>query len=79
MRAELRQMSRIVEKLTVPTLIIRGVGSDFCSTAAAARRMCAAQPRITSATVAGASHYVHDDAPQAFITLVKEFLSSYNR
>ncbi len=68
----------IVAKLSVPTLIIRGALSDFCPTTAVAR-MCAINPHITSVTVPGASHYVHDDAPQAFITHVRQFLSSHSR
>ena len=63
----------LVEHLRVPTLVIRGEKSDFCPLDTV-ERMCAINPRITHATVANASHYVHDDAAQPFAEHVRQFL-----
>lgn len=63
----------IVERLAVRTLIIRGEASDFCP-AESVDRMCTSNPRIRSVTIAGATHYVHDDAPAQFASAVERFL-----
>jgi pimeloyl-ACP methyl ester carboxylesterase len=62
-----------VRKITTPTLIIRGGRSDFCPLETV-QRMQRENPLLTHATVAGASHYVHDDAPETFRGLVEGFL-----
>ena len=63
----------IVTGLRVPTLIVRGERSDFCPSTTSAE-MCARNSRISCVTVPGASHYVHDDAPELFAEHVKRFL-----
>lgn len=66
----------VVSRITTPTLVIRGGNSDFCPAPTVAR-MCAANPHIASATVPGASHYVHDDQPEAFNQLVARFVAQH--
>ena len=65
----------VVMRLSVPTLLIRGEKSDFCSESTVAQMM-AGNPRIRAITVPGASHYVHDDAPVTFAAQVASFLKS---
>jgi pimeloyl-ACP methyl ester carboxylesterase len=67
----------VVERLRVPTLVIRGSLSDFCP-AETVGRMAERNSHIQSATVAGASHYVHDDAPALFAGLVGRFLAAHS-
>jgi len=64
----------VIERITTPTLIIRGAASDFCP-AATVSAMCARNPSLRAVTIAGAGHYVHDDAPAEFVTHVREFLT----
>jgi pimeloyl-ACP methyl ester carboxylesterase len=64
----------VVERLAVRTLIIRGEASDFCPAESVAR-MCASNPRVSSVTIPGATHYVHDDAPVQFANEVEAFLA----
>ncbi|HJS90549.1 MAG TPA: alpha/beta hydrolase [Steroidobacteraceae bacterium] len=64
----------VVARIAVPTLIIRGEHSDFCP-AETVEEMRKCNPRITSLSVPGASHYVHDDAPGLFAEHVLRFLS----
>lgn len=66
----------VVTRISTPTLVIRGAKSDFCPVEAVTR-MCALNPRITSATVPGASHYVHDDQPEAYNQLVARFIAEH--
>lgn len=63
----------LIERLKMPTLVIHGERSDFCSPAAVAR-MKQLNARIESVAVPAAGHYVHDDAPEPFIRHVREFL-----
>ena len=63
-----------VERIRTPTLVIRGERSDFCP-AGTVTQMCACNPNIRAVSVAGAGHYVHDDAPAEFVTHVREFLT----
>lgn len=72
--ARLVDLWPIVDRLQVPTLIIRGERSDFCpkTTVDDIRRR---NPRVESVTIEGASHYVHDDAPTAFAENVATFLA----
>jgi pimeloyl-ACP methyl ester carboxylesterase len=65
----------IVERLRVPTLVIRGAHSDFCPVETV-QQMCKLNPRISAITVPGASHYVHDDAPAEYIAHVGRFLAA---
>jgi pimeloyl-ACP methyl ester carboxylesterase len=63
----------VVDCLAVPTLVIRGSNSDFCPAETVAR-MTERNPHIREIAVAGASHYVHDDAPAVFNALVRAFV-----
>jgi pimeloyl-ACP methyl ester carboxylesterase len=63
----------VVDRLSVPTLVIRGAKSDFCPGETVAR-MVERNPSIRYAEVAGASHYVHDDAPDTFNAYVRAFV-----
>ena len=63
----------VVEALQSPTLVIRGERSDFCPLSTV-EEMMRRNRLIASATVPGASHYVHDDAPAAFISHLRRFL-----
>ena len=65
----------VVDRLTVPTLVIRGGNSDFCPAETVAR-MAERNPHIRDVAVAGASHYVHDDAPAVFNAHVRAFVDS---
>jgi len=64
----------VVESLSVPTLVIRGERTDFCAADTVAR-MVSGNPHIDAVTVAGATHYVHDDAPEVFAKHVSQFLA----
>lgn len=64
----------VVEAIRTPTLVIRGERSDFCKLETVLD-MEARNPAFTHVTVAGASHYVHDDAPEQFAGLVEGFLA----
>ncbi|MEO5707878.1 MAG: alpha/beta hydrolase [Alteraurantiacibacter sp.] len=64
----------IIAGIRVPTLVIRGGRSDFCNLAKV-RELEAANPLLAHATVAEASHYVHDDAPESFARLIEGFLA----
>ena len=64
----------VIAAIRTPTLVIRGGKSDFCNLA----KVCeleAGNPALTHASVAEASHYVHDDAPESFARLVEGFLA----
>jgi pimeloyl-ACP methyl ester carboxylesterase len=64
-----------VEALQCPTLVLRGAKSDFLS-ADTARQMTERNPRIRSQDIPNASHYVHDDNFEAFMTGLNGFLDS---
>lgn len=66
----------VVRSLSVPTLIIRGERTDFCA-ADTVSQMVSSNPHIEAVTVAGATHYVHDDAPEVFIEHVTCFLARH--
>lgn len=63
----------VIAAIRAPTLVIRGGRSDFCNLAKV-RELEAANPVLTHATVPAASHYIHDDAPEAYARLVEGFL-----
>ena len=67
----------VVERLQVPTLVIRGALSDFCPAETVAK-MCRRNGNIRSVTMTGASHYVHDDAPGPFADQVGRFLAAHS-
>ena len=66
----------IVERLRIPTLVIRGGRSDFCK-ASAVETMCSRNPHLRAVSVADAGHYVHDDAPDVFRAEVMQFLTTH--
>ena len=68
----------VIERIHTPTMIIRGERSDFCAVDAV-EEMKRRNPCIRSLTVVGASHYVHDDAPDVFAREVSRFLNSAQR
>lgn len=63
------------EQIRCPILLLRGMNSDFLSEATALQ-MAARLPRLQHHPVAGAGHYIHDDAPEEFITTVRRFLEA---
>jgi len=64
----------VIEAIRTATLVIRGGRSDFCELAKV-RELEGRNPVLTHATVAEASHYVHDDVPETFARLVEGFLA----
>ncbi|WP_246465399.1 alpha/beta fold hydrolase [Novosphingobium jiangmenense] len=64
----------VIAGIAVPTLVIRGGRSDFCSLDAV-RELESRNAMLRHATVESATHYVHDDAPQDFLRLVEGFLA----
>jgi len=62
-----------VESLRCPTLVVRGAQSDFLPVETCTE-MAQRQPLLQWSEVPNAGHYVHDDNPGAFITLVREFM-----
>ena len=72
--ARLVDLWPIVEAIRTPSLIIRGGRSDFCRLETVLD-IEARNPAFNHVTVAGASHYVHDDAPDLFAGLVEAFLA----
>ncbi|MCW5660339.1 MAG: alpha/beta hydrolase [Burkholderiaceae bacterium] len=62
-----------VEAVQAPTLVLRGAQSDFLS-AQTADEMARRNPHIRCQTVAGASHYVHDDNLAGFEAALHDFL-----
>jgi pimeloyl-ACP methyl ester carboxylesterase len=64
----------VIVTVRTPTLVVRGERSDFCALDAV-RKLEAENPVLTHASVEGASHYVHDDAPESFRRLIEGFLA----
>ncbi|RIV82568.1 alpha/beta hydrolase [Aurantiacibacter xanthus] len=64
----------VIAAIRTPTLVIRGGKSDFCNLAKV-EELEAANPALSHASVDGASHYVHDDAPDSYRRLVEGFLA----
>ena len=64
----------VIAAIRVPTLVIRGGKSDFCNLQTVTK-LEKGNAALTHASVAGASHYVHDDAPEAFLRLTEGFLA----
>jgi len=64
----------VIAAIRTPTLVVRGGKSDFCNLAKV-RELEAGNPVLTHASVAAASHYVHDDAPESFARLLEGFLA----
>ncbi len=58
----------------VPALLVRGGASNYV-TDALAGEMSARCPGLQRVDIAGATHYVHDDAPAAFAAAVRAFLA----
>lgn len=72
--ARVVDLAPVIAAIRTPTLVIRGGKSDFCNLEAV-RRLEADNPVLSHASVADASHYVHDDAPESFVRLVEGFLA----
>lgn len=72
-RSRIVDLWPVIDKLKVPTLIVRGERSDFCP-AETVDEMCRRNARIAQMSVPNASHYVHDDAPTQFSEHVRGFL-----
>lgn len=64
----------VIAAIRTPTLVIRGGKSDFCNLAKV-EELEKGNAVLTHASVANASHYVHDDAPETFARLVEGFLA----
>lgn len=64
----------VIAAITTPTLVVRGGRSDFCNLAKVIE-LEAINPVLSHTSVAEASHYVHDDAPESFTRLVEGFLA----
>ena len=60
--------------ISIPTLVIRGEYDGLYS-AEAAEALIAAQPAITSITIPGAGHLPQQEAPAAFLSAVRPWLS----
>ncbi|MGB1311597.1 MAG: alpha/beta fold hydrolase [Leucothrix sp.] len=58
-----------------PTLLVKGGNSDFLSTQTVAE-IQAFSNGVETVLIEGASHYVHDDQPQAFNDAVTRFLQT---
>ncbi|MDR6396198.1 alpha/beta fold hydrolase [Herbaspirillum seropedicae] len=73
-------LSRVVDlrphimALMCPTLVVRGERSDYLSAEMAAE-MRQLNARILTSTIADAGHYIHDDQPEAFAEVVRQFLA----
>ncbi|HEF5874381.1 TPA: alpha/beta hydrolase [Burkholderia cenocepacia] len=63
----------LILNLHVPTLLLRGGDSDFLSADVAAE-MAAANAEIERIDIPGATHYVHDDQPDAFNRALRAWL-----
>ncbi|MCA7967901.1 alpha/beta fold hydrolase [Burkholderia cenocepacia] len=63
----------LILNLHVPTLLLRGGDSDFLYAGVAAE-MAAANAEIERIDVPGATHYVHDDQPDAFNRALRAWL-----
>lgn len=64
-----------VRAIACPGLVIRGELSDFLPVATA-QKMVEANPRLSFAQVAKASHYVHDDNFEGFLAVLKPWLDA---
>jgi pimeloyl-ACP methyl ester carboxylesterase len=64
---------RAVANISVPTLLVRGENSDILSPELATRMMDA-NANIRMTTVSGSGHSVPLDAPDGFLTALREFL-----
>ncbi|MEM8793251.1 MAG: alpha/beta fold hydrolase [Pseudomonadota bacterium] len=61
-----------------PCLFIHGTASDYVEEAAHPR-IRALFPDVTFAPIAGAGHWLHAEAPEAFLATVSEFLAAVPR
>jgi esterase len=62
-----------VEAIKSPTLVLRGVRSDYLKRETA-EAMTGRNPNFRFQQVADAGHYIHDDQPEVFASLVSTFL-----
>lgn len=73
--ARLVDLWPLVDRLKMPTLIVRGARSDFCPADTVAE-MCRRNARIEAVEIPDAGHYVHDDNAAPFIAKVADFLAT---
>lgn len=65
----------LVQKITCPTLVLRGGRSDYLQRETA-EMMCARNGKFRWTEIPDAGHYIHDDQPAVFAQLVADFLGS---
>lgn len=63
-----------VRAIACDTLVVRGGRTDYLQPEMV-QRMCDLNPRLRSAEIPDAGHYVHDDQPVLFAEAVRAFLS----
>lgn len=63
-----------VRAIACPTLVVRGGRSDYLQVSMA-EAMCEANPRLRWVEIEDAGHYIHDDQPERFEQVVRDFLS----
>lgn len=64
-----------VKAVSCPTLLVKGGNSDFLP-AETVKEVTTINPHFSAVEVSGASHYVHDDQPEAFNQAVVSFVNS---
>ncbi|MFY0676753.1 MAG: alpha/beta hydrolase [Neptuniibacter sp.] len=63
-----------VKAVSCPTLLVKGGNSDFLP-AETVKEVITINPNFSAVEVSGASHYVHDDQPEAFNEAVVNFVN----
>ncbi|MEI8267604.1 MAG: alpha/beta hydrolase [Betaproteobacteria bacterium] len=71
--AQVVDLAPHVRSLACPTLVVRGGRSDYLQPDMA-QAMADANPRLRWMEIADAGHYVHDDQPEVFHRVAREFL-----
>jgi len=71
--AQVVDLAPHVRSLAGPTLVVRGGRSDYLQPDMA-QAMAEANPRVRWVEIADAGHYVHDDQPEVFHRVAREFL-----
>jgi len=70
-----KDMWRELRNLSIPTLVVRGANSRELKPDVFAR-MAVANPRVQSAVISNAGHWIHADQPQEFLRIILEFARS---
>ena len=71
--AQVVDLAPHVRSLACPTLVVRGGRSDYLQPDMA-QSMADANPQVRWMEIADAGHYVHDDQPEVFHRVAREFL-----